>query len=327
MAWLYVPGWEGSNSASTSPNLRFALSVTWRGSLRPPQFWQSVWQKENFLRPRSGVTWPPLNPNPGVERWISFLPGSRVSPLRSQGGELAPPTADGSGHGSRRSFAWFDPGSSSWRTSQGSLVPGMDSFSGPWPRSGLMLRGECFPQADWAPPTAASGSSISGSGWGTPTVHGNHNREGTSERARDGLSTQAKRWATPDASVSSGYNQSPSPGAAVRPCLGGQARRWPTPCRADGEGGPGNGTREGGNNLRTEAALCEWESGHQDPRITTDGEEFPDPSGLLNPRFVAWLMGFPTDWTNFGPSETASFLSWLESHTEFLRIALELSPP
>ena len=37
--------------------------------------------------------------------------------------------------------------------------------------------------------------------WPTATVCGNHNRVGASDQAGDGLSTAAKKWSTPDASV------------------------------------------------------------------------------------------------------------------------------
>jgi hypothetical protein len=48
---------------------------------------------------------------------------------------------------------------------------------------------------------------------------------------------------------------------------------WPTPTKSDGEGGPGNSGRDGGENLRTAAG------------------------GSLNPTFVEWLQGFPKNWT------------------------------
>jgi hypothetical protein len=57
---------------------------------------------------------------------------------------------------------------------------------------------------------------------------------------------------------------------------------WPTPTKSDGEGGPGNSGREGGENLRTAAG------------------------GSLNPTWVEWLMGFPPGWTDCGASETRS---------------------
>jgi site-specific DNA-cytosine methylase len=53
---------------------------------------------------------------------------------------------------------------------------------------------------------------------------------------------------------------------------------WPTPTKSDGEGGPGNSGREGGENLRTAAG------------------------GSLNPTWVEWLMGFPLGWTDLDRS-------------------------
>ena len=57
---------------------------------------------------------------------------------------------------------------------------------------------------------------------------------------------------------------------------------WATPTRADGLGGPGNSGREGGENLRTQAA------------------------GSLSPAFVEAMMGFPAGWTHIdGPPVAA----------------------
>lgn len=43
------------------------------------------------------------------------------------------------------SLARYDPGSSSWRTSQLCLVEGWEQFSGTWPRSGMMRNGTAYP--------------------------------------------------------------------------------------------------------------------------------------------------------------------------------------
>jgi hypothetical protein len=41
----------------------------------------------------------------------------------------------------------------------------------------------------------------------------------------------------------------------------------------------------------------------------TDGQKSLQKRRTLNPRFVEWLMGWPTGWTAFEPLETASYLS------------------
>jgi hypothetical protein len=71
-------------------------------------------------------------------------------------------------------------------------------------------------------------------------------------------------------------------------------RIWATPTKADAQGGPGRSDkRTGGDNLRTQAG------------------------GQLNPSWVAWLMGWPIEWTDCGVSATDKFRQWCASHGTF----------
>ncbi len=40
-------------------------------------------------------------------------------------------------------------------------------------------------------------------------------------------------------------------------------------------------------------------------------------SGMLNPTWIEWLMGWPLKWTALEPLETDKFLSWHRQHTNF----------
>ncbi len=53
-------------------------------------------------------------------------------------------TLDGSGPNSSESFAWYDPDTSSWKTSQGSLLPEWATYSETWPRSGMTVNGKAY---------------------------------------------------------------------------------------------------------------------------------------------------------------------------------------
>jgi DNA (cytosine-5)-methyltransferase 1 len=68
-------------------------------------------------------------------------------------------------------------------------------------------------------------SSAVAKAWPTPTVKGDHNKKGLSEKSGDGLSTAAKAWATPTAQQY-GSNQGGGMGRVgpVRPSLSGQAK-------------------------------------------------------------------------------------------------------
>jgi hypothetical protein len=56
------------------------------------------------------------------------------------------------------SFASYDPATSSWRTSQLSLLEEWSVFSGTWPRAGMTRSGTAFRLVPLAPLTAATGS-------------------------------------------------------------------------------------------------------------------------------------------------------------------------
>lgn len=82
-----------------------------------------------------------------------------------------------SGPSTPGSFAYYDPGSCSWRTSQGSLFAASDESSVTWPLSGTLRSGRVFerailerhiggavysssPNETWATPKAADASGI-----------------------------------------------------------------------------------------------------------------------------------------------------------------------
>ena len=99
----------------------------------------------------------------------SATPGSgRVSAVRV----LA------SGPNTPELFASFDPITSSWRTSQGSLTGGSASFLGTWPRSGTMRSGRCYRLAPWVHHTHASACSW----WPTPRASDRDNCGGANAR-------------------------------------------------------------------------------------------------------------------------------------------------
>src|SRR5690606_37807732 len=67
----------------------------------------------------------------------------------------------GSGMASTPPFAYYDPESCCWRTSQGTFPWVSDEYSGAWPRRGSMRNGVAFERRTSAPRTAASASSSS----------------------------------------------------------------------------------------------------------------------------------------------------------------------
>ncbi len=192
---------------------------------------------------------------------------------------------DGYGPSSSESFAWYDPDTLSWKTSQGSLLPEWEMFSETWPRSGMTVSGKAFRLRLLAPLIYGGGSSL----LPTPTAH-----EG-------------------------GRQKSLGPNAQIRPSLGMMARRnlWPTP-RVSMANGPSQAEIDAGDpKRRLETAVHLWPTptawlGRRPAHATGNPERYFNPersnelsdavavqtSGQLNPMWVEWLMGFPEGWTD-----------------------------
>lgn len=161
----------------------------------------------------------------------------------------------------------------------------------------------------------------------------------------DSLVTQTAKWPTPDASVSTGYNQTDSPNAIVRPALGAMAAQWPTPAARDSKGANSaesqerraEGREHNGQQLpnfvehqwKTPRAneQGQWQlqkdgsqmltldgqsqSFPQDLQNSSDGEKSSESRRLLNPLFVEWLMNWPIGWTASDSAATA-YSHWLQ---------------
>src|ERR1039458_10464161 len=96
----------------------------------------------------------------------SSVADSPASPLASPDCNGGRTMSDGSGQSSLDCFAFYDPLSRSWRTSQGSLLGDWPKFSETWPRSGMMRNGVVSQRAPWVRHTHDTGCSL----WPTPTA-------------------------------------------------------------------------------------------------------------------------------------------------------------
>ncbi len=216
----------------------------------------------------------------------------------------------GSGPSSSESFAIYDPDTSSWKTCQVSLLPEWETFSETWPRSGMTRSGRAFPLPRLVPHISAGDSSL----WPTP-------------QAQEMEPTESYIQEMLEAGVDGSRLYLPGRKWHSRRTLARVVHvPWPTPTRADGEGGPGSSGRDGGDNLRTAVTKAE---------LAPDGAVMPYPTptasrtdtasmaqarynadsrpdaisqggGQLNPTWVEWLMGFPEGWTDLEDSETPS---------------------
>jgi hypothetical protein len=163
------------------------------------------------------------------------------------------------------SFATYDPATSSWRTSQLSLLEEWTGFSGTWPRAGMTRSGTASLLVPSAPLTGGTASGLLPTPSATPYGSNQGGGAGRVGPVRHSLQSMASKGLLP-------------PGGM-----------WRTPQTGEANGG--------GQDMNERAA-----QGHsvylRDQMKTVEG------SGQLNPTWVEWLMGFPSGWTDLGPSVT-----------------------
>lgn len=322
MSWVYVPASAGWSSDCTSPSLEQIQSY-----LSSKTSFASPFSRHAGPQLRSGATSSPSTPSPGADSSMYSQPDSPASPGQPPASRKARRTTVGSGRESLTIFAMLDRATCSWKTSQASLFPELDTFSRTWPRWGMMRYGACSPASNWEPAINATESSS----W--PTALSN-NAKGKSGGDYQDLCASAKGWPTPVA-CSSGGNKSLK--------LTGQVKQlWPTATASRGGGRYGNG------NLKLDGAAALWSTpcAQENDRKNSTGpwmqlsrqvKPWPTPTaidaektyddrgslgtvshghlaqrdpgsvspgnyGQLNPRFVQWLMGFPEGWTQIEES-------------------------
>jgi len=128
--------------------------------------------------------------------------------------------------------------------------------------------------------------------WPTPTICGNHRQKGQGTSTGDGLATAVNLWPTPvaDDSVNRKAGKWNSRG---EPKLSAAVKLWPTPQSNDHRPPCWSGSRRALEMLPTAVG------------------------GQLNPSWVAWLMGWPTEWSALEPLEMDKFRQWLRSHGRY----------
>jgi len=212
---------------------------------------------------------------------------SPASPSASPAEASPRPTNAGSGLRRGPSFATYDRASRSWRTYRVSLAGDSETYSATWPRSGMTRSGTAYPLPPSAPLTDVTGSSS----WLTPTVE---------DAGRQGSTEWAERWAS---------GETP-PGTHQR--LRTQVLAWPSPRATDGDRG-GRGDLLAMVRTGKPSGRKHWPTPTVNGNHNRVGASAKSGDGLatavggqLNPTWVEWLMGFPSGWSDLGPSETPS---------------------
>lgn len=209
------------------------------------------------------------------------------------------------------SFARLDPDTSSWKTSQHSVLGGLESFSETFPRSGMTRSGTAYQLPPLVPLTdeTESGSlpTPTASSYGT-------NQGGAAGRVgpvRMSLQTMAMRGMLPTPRCCSGLRSSGANRTEIMEAL----RTWPTPT-VKGNYNKAGLSSKSGDGLATAVMLAtptarDWRSGKASKASKATMERNSRPlseqiGGPLNPTWVEWLMGFTPEWTVCVAWETRS---------------------
>jgi hypothetical protein len=166
-------------------------------------------------------------------------------------------------------LAKYGRDTSSWRTCQHCLVEGLAEYSETWPRSGMTRNGTAYQLQPLVPLTSGIASGL----WPTPdaSVMQDGEKPETWLARRERIKAQKKN------------------GNGMGMPLAMAVQLWPTP------------TTVSGNNA---GRLGEW-GGARSRRMISHLPK-AERSGRLSPHFPEWLMGYPIDYTDCGPSETPS---------------------
>jgi hypothetical protein len=150
--------------------------------------------------------------------WTLFAADSRASQSPSPAAGRRRRTLVGSGPRSQRSFASYDPATSSWRTFQGSLLEEWATYSETWPRAGTTRNGTAYQRRSSVPPIYADESSL----WPTPKGSAAHYGR-PRENDRGDLQAAALMFPTPVADDTGHRQESYTQGGtALSTVAGGQ---------------------------------------------------------------------------------------------------------
>jgi len=324
LASRFVQEWPDLNSVSNSQSQDYEFWLTLSG--KPTQrasSWRG-WKTRPWSQRLFGAAILGDLVVARYEGWLtSFARATHdhASPSASPASARASRTNVSSGRPSGESLARWDRNSCSWKTFQATLFSDSTVCLASLPRAGTTRCGRLWPLPTLERRTDGNGCSV----WPTAKV-ATGDYQNTNYGPVLNLSGAAKSWPTPDGLATERDNRSPSSGAAVRPTLAKLVRDWPTPTSGkpskawatpggrDWKDTPGMATT--GTNPDGSGRVGLDQLGRQAQAIGKRGDGCRK---HLNPLFVEWLMGLPIGWTASEPVETASFRSWLRTHSELLR--------
>jgi hypothetical protein len=191
------------------------------------------------------------------------------------------------------SFASYDPVTSSWRTSQLSLLEEWSEYSETWPRSGMTRNGTAYRLKPLAPLTGGTGSGL----LPTPTAADSDRGSLTYMRGNPTLKGAAQTWPTPTArdwKDTGDLTRVPENSLLPRVVDRVERESWATPTAWLGR-----------RPAHAEGNAERWHNPERSNELS-DQVAASGTTGSLNPTWVEWLMGFPTGWTDLEASGTPS---------------------
>ena len=327
---------SATSNGTTTPN----------GSLRPESMTGC-----SMTRP-SGTMCEPSMGNPGEGTSMSCRRGSHASHSALLVSKRPATTYETAG---QTPFALLEKSGhdgSFWRTYQASLLPLMGisaPYSESWPKAGMMLGGVCYLQ----PKQEHRINAIESGLWLTPrAIYGEH----PGIRCTKHLTGQVLAFPTPvayDAPDRRTFNPTMTKsgqirhrnkaGGTSRASLSQIVKMWPTPQARDGDQRGAQAKRyfnpKRSNDLPDAVAAFPTPSVNDSKNSTLPAspvtrDNLPGhllrngerPGGQLNPTWVAWLMGWPLEWTALKPLEMGKFRKWLQQHGDYLPRECEVTP-
>ncbi len=339
VTWVYIPSCRSfpatgaSASDSSSPACAAAPSATSKSTTTASGSSRHESGTDTSTTRPSGTTSRPSTDDPGLDSWISSLRASRASRTALPDNVKEQLTTAISGRTPSEWFLRFDPDMCSWRTPGLSFETGhrqhtLTRFLLTLPPSGMTRNGRLYRLPPLVPRTCVGG----GGALPTPQAHDSKNRghDSISTVGFKSLAGMAKTGMWPTPVAADGERQSEMFVRGNPTLLG--AARWRTPRANDGKGGvtgaKGSKRDPADYFLPDQVNAVEmdlWPTPHANASTGPGAHGNGGPNlqtavgGLLNPRWVEWLMGVPIGWTSCAPLETESFQQWLRGFCEVAR--------
>ena len=308
-----------------SQALNIESSLMWRSKPSPLRTWSQRWSRVTWFQHLSGRILKPSQHTSFETQLTSSLEGIRANRLAWQEGRLQQKNRlvipDTYSPTSSTMCEQLDLLSASSRTSKDTSTGDSNQSSKTWKAQVTIQRGEYSQRRKLAHLTKGNASSFLPTPTATPYGNNQGGAAGRTGQVRHSLESMAKHdlWPTPTA-MTGGTGVAPSHengghgwniGAAVNDSLSDKPKRqWPTPrasgAMTDSTESVKKRLQKVGYEGKLEQAVRKWPVQHTDNEAQT--------SGTLNPTWVEWLMGLPTEWTDLDSWVTESSLKQRPEH-------------